>query len=93
MDLRFVGRGPEFGPARRHIGEGQGAGKIPLIGAPLVLHQVDFAKTGALVIPIGEGPHRNLLFEQGARFGAPAQPAAGTAGGPAPAIHGGRTDL
>jgi hypothetical protein len=58
-----------------------------------VLHQVDFRKAGALVIPVGKAADRDLAFEQRAGFSAAAQPSSRAAGRPAPTIQGGGADL
>ncbi len=63
MHLGFVGGGGGFRPARADIGDIQGLGEIAPIIAAIVLHQIHFAKAGALVVPFGKGANRNLMFQ------------------------------
>ena len=60
MLLRFGRHGTHFSPAGRHVGHIQGAGEKTARISAIMLHQIDFFKARALVIPIGKGADLDL---------------------------------
>ena len=54
-----------------------------------MLHQVDFFESGALIVPVCKGAHRDLLFEQSARLRPAMTTSGGTVFSASKPIHGG----
>ena len=63
-----------LGPAGGHVGGAEAVGELAARIAALVADQVDLQKARPGLVPLGEGAHRDLAFEQAARLGEAACP-------------------
>jgi hypothetical protein len=62
--LRLVFDGSRFGPPRGHVSRIEGLGVLSPGRTTVVGHQVDFEEAGPLLVPLGKGPDRDVVFEQ-----------------------------
>ena len=56
-------------PASTQVGAGQGVQEWSYGRVSTMCHQVYFQKAGFVFVPVSKGTHRDVLFEQAARFG------------------------
>ena len=69
-DLGLVEHGLGLGPAARHIGRIEGLAEVPRGNPAIVADKVDLEESGTGIVPLGERADRDLVFQEGAGFGA-----------------------
>jgi hypothetical protein len=65
----FVEEWETFGPARGHIGEGQGRERAAFTVSTVMGDEIDFEKSWLRVVPAMKGANGDLLFEQRSSLG------------------------
>jgi len=66
MDLGFVFQGFGLGPSGGNVCQGESLAVLVEGCSTVVRNEIGFAKPGTLLVPIGKGSDRDVVFEQGA---------------------------
>ncbi len=64
-----VAHDARLGPAAGHVGHAERVGELAAGVATLVPDEVDLDEAGPVLVPLGEGAHRDLALQQAARLG------------------------
>jgi len=93
IGLGLIFQGFHLHPCRGDIGEGEGLGVLAKACSPVVGNEVRFAEAWTCVVPVGEGPDGDMVFEQrpGTRARSTLQTRLRPGRGQEP-VNGGRTD-
>lgn len=65
--LAAVGKDRQLTPPGIHAHGGQGVEVFPLSALPAVGHKVHLQEARSCLVPVREGPHRNLVLKGGSR--------------------------